>query len=81
MSNQREQLDGTGCPYKLRGEDLQCEDRLLMILDMYQALTEERPYRGRAFDHRETMELLNREAARGKVDARLVSDLEQMLEA
>ena len=44
-SNHHERLDGTGYPYQMAGDRL-CElDRVMAICDVYQALTEERPYR------------------------------------
>ena len=44
-SNHHEKLDGTGYPYRLHGEQLSELEKLMAICDVYQALTEERPYR------------------------------------
>lgn len=41
-----EKLNGTGYPKKLTDKDLSLESRILAVCDIYQALTEERPYRG-----------------------------------
>lgn len=44
-SNHHERLDGEGYPYRLSAEKLGQLDRVMAISDIYQALTEERPYR------------------------------------
>ncbi|MDR0222396.1 MAG: HD domain-containing protein [Oscillospiraceae bacterium] len=44
-ANHHEKLDGTGYPYHLKGERLSELERMMAICDVYQALTEERPYR------------------------------------
>ncbi|MCL2633032.1 MAG: HD domain-containing protein [Oscillospiraceae bacterium] len=44
-ANHHEKLDGTGYPYRIHGEKLSELERVMSICDVYQALTEERPYR------------------------------------
>jgi len=44
-ANHHERIDGTGYPYRMQGERLSELDRVMAICDVYQALTEERPYR------------------------------------
>ena len=44
-SNHHEKLNGTGYPNKLTDKDLSLESRILAVCDIYQALTEDRPYR------------------------------------
>lgn len=44
-SNHHEKIDGTGYPYRMAGERLSELERVMTICDVYQALTEERPYR------------------------------------
>ena len=44
-ANHHEKLDGTGYPYKIHGRDLSELERVMAICDVYQALTEKRPYR------------------------------------
>ncbi|MCY6958826.1 HD-GYP domain-containing protein [Clostridium brassicae] len=44
-SNHHEKLDGTGYPNRLNAHELSEESRIIAICDIYQALTEDRPYR------------------------------------
>lgn len=44
-SNHHEKLNGNGYPLHLYGEQIGELDRIMAICDIYQALTEERPYR------------------------------------
>lgn len=44
-SNHHEKLDGTGYPCGLTANELSLECRILCVCDIYQALTEDRPYR------------------------------------
>ncbi len=40
-----EKYDGTGYPYGLKGEDIPLEGRLLAVVDTYDAIVSDRPYR------------------------------------
>ena len=44
-ANHHEKLDGSGYPYRLTDTQLTELEKLMAICDVYQALTEERPYR------------------------------------
>ncbi len=44
-STHHEKLDGTGYPWKLRGDELDAPSRALVVADIYEALTADRPYR------------------------------------
>ena len=44
-ANHHEKLDGSGYPYHRTGNQLSELDKVMAICDVYQALTEERPYR------------------------------------
>lgn len=39
-------LDGSGYPYQLKGAQLDIESRIIAIADIFQALSQVRPYRG-----------------------------------
>ncbi|MBF0214936.1 MAG: HD domain-containing protein [Magnetococcales bacterium] len=75
-SNHHEKLNGEGYPLRLGAERLDTWSRLLTVLDIYQALTEERPYRA-SLPHARTLEIL-RELVKGNaVDADLVHAVDQ----
>jgi putative two-component system response regulator len=65
-------MDGTGYPDGLRGEQIPLQSRVLQIADIYDALTIHRPYRI-ALSPEEALQILHQEAARGWLDASLVS--------
>ncbi len=44
-SNHHEKLNGKGYPRKLKADELSEESRILCVCDIYQALTEDRPYK------------------------------------
>jgi HD-GYP domain-containing protein (c-di-GMP phosphodiesterase class II) len=75
-SNHHERLDGSGYPLGLDAERLGFECRLLACLDIYQAVTEERPYR-QPMTHAEAMAILRSAAARGQLDTALVEDIDR----
>ena len=52
-----EKLDGTGYPKGLKGRDIPLEGRLMAIVDVYDALTSERPYK-KAFTHEEANKII-----------------------
>ncbi len=56
-----ERWDGSGYPIGLRGEEIPLMCRVLSILDAYDAMTNDRPYR-LALTHSEAVEELNRNA-------------------
>ncbi|MDI6851808.1 MAG: HD domain-containing phosphohydrolase [bacterium] len=52
-----ENYDGTGYPFGLAGEAIPLTGRIIKIVDVYEALRSERPYK-RAFSHEETVKIL-----------------------
>jgi len=77
-SNHHEKLDGTGYPFGKRADELDFNSRLLTCLDIYQAVSEERPYHpGRS--HSETMKILRKFADNGEVDVNIVKDINAAL--
>ncbi|MBN2535845.1 MAG: GAF domain-containing protein [Spirochaetales bacterium] len=68
-----EKLDGTGYPNRLKGkENIPVQARMIVIADIYDALTaSDRPYK-KAVPLEKTLEILTLEAKANKIDADLV---------
>ncbi|MDA8169567.1 MAG: HD domain-containing protein [Nitrospiraceae bacterium] len=65
-----ERYDGKGYPFGLKGEDIPMEARIVSIADIYDALTTDRPYRGK-YTREKALEIL--EGSKGSaLDASLV---------
>jgi len=56
-----ERWDGTGYPYGLKEDDIPLPGRIMAIIDVYDALVSERPYR-KAKTHDEAVEVINNES-------------------
>lgn len=56
-----ERWDGTGYPGRLKGEDIPLISRMVFILDAYDAMTNDRPYR-KALSNQEAIEELKKNA-------------------
>ncbi len=52
-----ERWDGTGYPHALNGRDIPIEGRLMAIVDVYDALISERPYK-KPFSHEEARDII-----------------------
>ena len=75
-----ERMDGTGYPNHTRGVDLSLEARIVAVSDVFQALAQERPYRG-PLEKVVIMALLKLEAEEGKLDQKVVAAVEANLDA
>ena len=73
-SHHHEKLDGTGYPMGLTAKDLSQEERLMTCVDIYQALTEERPYK-EGFPHNQTMQIMYDMARKGEIDGDIVEEV------
>lgn len=71
-ANHHEKLDGSGYPMGYGADKLDFISRLLSCVDIYQAVSEERPYRS----HAETMPILYEMAERCQLEAGIVGDLD-----
>jgi putative two-component system response regulator len=56
-----ERWNGKGYPYSLKGTEIPLQGRLMAIIDVYDALVSERPYK-KAFSHDEAVELITKES-------------------
>jgi len=73
-ANHHERLDGVGYPYHLPAEKLGELERVMAICDVYQALTEDRPYR-KGMPPDQAWRIINEMAERRHLDADLVKKL------
>ena len=56
-SSHHEKWDGKGYPYGIKGEEIPLQGRLMAIVDVYDALTNERPYK-KSFSHEKSVEII-----------------------
>jgi len=77
-SNHHEKADGKGYPFGKKIDELDFNSKLLMCLDLYQAICEERPYHPMR-NHADTMKILYEMAETGKIDRDIVKDLDAAL--
>jgi putative nucleotidyltransferase with HDIG domain len=73
-----ERWDGTGYPQKLSGEDIPLPARIFSVVDVWDAITNDRPYR-KAMKLEEAIEII-REGSGTNFDPRVVSEFLLLLE-
>lgn len=76
-SNHHEKLNGKGYPFGLNASELDQKDRLLACIDIYQALSEDRPYKP-GMTHKKCMEIMNNMVESGFIDAQITADINQV---
>jgi putative two-component system response regulator len=57
VSTHHEKWDGSGYPKGLKGEEIPLQGRMMAIVDVYDALTSDRPYK-KAFTHEEAVKII-----------------------
>jgi HD-GYP domain-containing protein (c-di-GMP phosphodiesterase class II) len=77
-ANHHEKLNGSGYPYGFDANRLDFNSRLLACIDIYQALTEDRPYR-KAMSHHQAVGILRTMARQNLIEASIVEDLDVTL--
>jgi len=73
-----ERQDGSGYPDHLRGDQIPLIARVLQTVDIYDALTTDRPYR-KALSSERALAILHDEVRRGWWDGALVDEFEKLL--
>src|SRR5438034_10626781 len=80
VRSHHERWDGNGYPDRLKGEEIPLNARILSLVDCYDALTTNRPYRS-PMDRDEVIQFFRREAGRAydpKVVQIFIDNLEQI---
>lgn len=77
-SNHHEKLNGNGYPKGLSSEELSEESRIIAVCDIYQALTEDRPYR-KGMSKDESFSILDNMAKENAICSNTVSYLKSAL--
>ena len=78
IRNHHEHLDGSGYPAGLSGEEITLPVRILSVVDIYDALATERPYK-KAFPHDQCLAILRQEAKHSWWDEEVVETLARLL--
>lgn len=73
-SSHHEKLDGSGYPFGKKEEQLSRNDKIIAVIDIYQALIEERPYK-KTMSHAEAIDILNTMARKNLIDGDIVNDV------
>ncbi|WP_101696606.1 HD-GYP domain-containing protein [Clostridium minihomine] len=77
-ANHHEKLNGRGYPIGLGADQLDFNSRMMACVDIYQALTEERPYRA-ALLHEEAVGILRAMADQHLIESSIVEDIYSVL--
>src|ERR1022692_4860873 len=78
IRHHHEKLDGSGYPDGLRGDAIPITARILQIVDVYDALTTDRPYK-KAFSVTEALQTMREEVAKGWWDPHIFAQFEQLV--
>lgn len=71
-----ERLDGTGYPFGKTASELNTQERMMACVDIYQALTESRPYKNGML-HEKACAILTDMADKGWIDADIAADVDK----
>ena len=78
IRHHHEKLDGSGYPDGLRGEAIPITARVLQIVDVYDALTTERPYKS-ALSRTDALQTMKHEVAKGWWDPHIFGQFERLM--
>jgi putative two-component system response regulator len=80
IKHHHERYDGSGYPSGLVGDDISLLARIMAIIDVYDALTSRRAYRG-AMTHEQAMKILRHETKDNQFDPNLFAKFEELIES
>ena len=78
IRHHHEKLDGSGYPDGLKGDQIPLTARIMTVVDIYDALTTERPYHG-ALSTEKALELMGQEVQKGWWDPHIFSEFRNLL--
>lgn len=78
IRHHHEKLDGSSYPDGLSGDELSVNSRILSIVDIYDALTSERPYR-KSMNTEKTIRILNESVEKNFIDKKIVDILIKLI--
>src|ERR1700719_3936138 len=78
IRHHHEKFDGSGYPDGLRGEAIPVAARVLQIVDVYDALTTDRPYK-KAFSITDALQTMKEEVAKGWWDPHIFDQFERLV--
>ncbi len=78
IRHHHEKLNGSGYPDGLKGEEIPTTARVLQVVDVYDALTTQRPYK-RAFSHAEALEMMEEEIKKGWWDSHIFGEFKELV--
>jgi cyclic di-GMP phosphodiesterase len=78
IRHHHEKMNGSGYPDGLKGDQIPLTARVLQIVDVYDALTTERPYK-RALSNDEALRMMKKEIKKGWWDPRVFEAFEKMM--
>jgi len=73
-----ERLDGSGYPFRIQGSNLNIGSRIMAVSDIFQALTEDRPYR-KAFSISKALKIIDEMQQESKLDAEIITVLKNTI--
>ncbi len=79
IRHHHEKLDGSGYPDRLRGEEIPMTARILQVVDVFDALHTERPYR-EALSVEVSLDVLDEEVDRGWWDRNIFEEFRDMVQ-
>lgn len=75
-----EKLDGSGYPFGKTADELSEPERIMACIDIYQALTEDRPYKS-GMTHEQACAILEDMAKKGSIDANITKQIKKCFES
>jgi putative two-component system response regulator len=78
IRHHHEKMNGSGYPDGLKGDQIPITARVLQIVDVYDALTTERPYK-RALSSEEALRMMRKEIKKGWWDPKVFDAFERLM--